>query len=137
MSDWVLTRKDSSESIALPEGMYWLDEFNWSKLAQTNPKYCRGGSQVIQQSEKLSGRPITLSCKEGMPMKRSDFVTLQKWSEVRKLKMTLARGNIVPPETYDVIFRLHDGAIPCEPLFFETPQDGSEYYEGEVRLIVI
>ncbi len=136
MADWQLKRNDTDETLIFPEDMRWTDEFNWSDLAQSTPEYTRAGAQVIQQSTKLAGRPITLGG-EWVWNDRGDYKTLQAWSEVPKLQMTLTRGNADAAENYTVIFRNHDGAIDCEPVLFLTPEPDDAPYTGEIKLITI
>lgn len=136
MSNWILQRQDNNEQIELPEDMQWQDEFDWSDLAQSPPRYTRGGALVIQQSEKLAGRPITLSG-EWVWNPRGIFKTLQAWSAVPQLKLQLERGNAEQPESFAVTFRTHEGAIACQPVVFTTPENAEEPYTGEIRLMTI
>lgn len=136
MSDNTLKRNDTNETITLPQDMQWQDEFTWSDLAQSIPQRTRGGALVIQQSQKLSGRPITLGG-EWVWSDRGDYKKLQEWSAVKKMTMTLTLSNADPIRTFAVAFRTHEGAIDCRPVVFATPEPDNAPYTGEIRLMTI
>lgn len=136
MPNNTLKRKDTNEVVELHVGLQWLDEFDWSDLAQAPPRRTRGGALAMQQSQKLSGRPVTLGGEHAM-LTRGLFKKLQAWSAVPKLQMTLTLNNAVPTRTLNVAFRTHDGAIDCEPLLYEVPETDGELYTGEIRLMII
>lgn len=136
MPNNVLTRTDTNETIELPQDMQWVDEFDWSDLAQANPRYTRAGALVIQQSTKLAGRPITLAG-EWVWINRGDLKKLKAWSNVAKLKMSLTLNSVTPAVVAPTIFRVHDGALDCEPVNFETPESDNAQYTGEIRLMII
>ena len=48
------------DGITLPRGLYWSDEFQWSQIAQEQ-SYTITGAQKIRRSQRLAGRPITLT----------------------------------------------------------------------------
>lgn len=45
----------------LSDDLLWTDEFEWSALAQAEPERTLSGAQVVQQSIKRAGRPVTLA----------------------------------------------------------------------------
>jgi hypothetical protein len=55
-----LTVAITLDSITLPQGLRYADEFAWSPLAQTL-EYSITGALIIEQAVKLAGRPITLT----------------------------------------------------------------------------
>ncbi|HOW75590.1 MAG TPA: hypothetical protein PK959_06620 [Candidatus Competibacteraceae bacterium] len=46
-------------TITLPQGLVWVDEFDWTPLAQSTG-YSLTGALIVEQAEKQTGRPITL-----------------------------------------------------------------------------
>ena len=46
-------------ALTLPQGLRWADEFAWTPVAQTTG-YSVTGALIVEQGEKLAGRPITL-----------------------------------------------------------------------------
>lgn len=47
------------DTVTLPQGLRWTDEFAWSDLAQSTT-YTLTGSLVVEQTTRQAGRPITL-----------------------------------------------------------------------------
>ncbi len=133
MANWQVKRNDNNATIELPQDMRWLDEFNWSNLAQSNPVYTLGGAVHVQQGQKLAGRPITLGG-EWIWLTRGDFETLQAWAAVPELKLTLTHYDA---REFTVIFRNHDKAIACEPVDYLTPEADDDSYTGKIYLMTI
>jgi len=50
---------DGTTSITFTDQLVWSDEFSWSPVQQSQ-QYSIGGTLVIQEAKKLSGRPVTL-----------------------------------------------------------------------------
>ncbi len=116
---WQLKRNDTNELLELHEQFDWADEYDWTSLAQSEPVYTLGGSQVIQQSTKKGGRPITLDGTHTRTS-RDDIETIQAWASVPKLKMTLTHPK---GQEYRVIF-----ARP-----FITDLDGRKFKPADQR----
>lgn len=131
MSNWQLKRKDNNAVIELPQDLYWADEFDWSDLAQSNPVYTVGGAVVVQQGIKTAGRPITLTG-QWVWLTRTDYQTLQTWSQVPELEMTLTHYD---GRLFNVIFRNHETAVDCEPVVYRTPEKATDPYTGFIRLM--
>lgn len=51
---------DGVTAITFTNNLVWSDEFSWSPVQQSQ-QYSIGGTLVIQEATKLSGRPITLT----------------------------------------------------------------------------
>lgn len=86
MSSWILTRNDTQEQLSLHPQLYWQDEFDWTKLAQSAPEYTLGGAIVLEQGTKLAGRTITLNSNYAR-FTRAEIRILQIWSEVPELEI--------------------------------------------------
>ncbi|PID65083.1 MAG: hypothetical protein CR962_00175 [Gammaproteobacteria bacterium] len=133
MANWILENINNGDSIELPQDLHWIDEFTWSDLAQSTPVYTLGGSVILQQSTKQSGRPITLSG-EWVWLRRGDYEKLQAWSAEAKLHMRLTHYD---GREFMTTFRTHDKAIDCEPVLYRTPELPSDEYTGSINLMVI
>lgn len=48
------------DAITLPNSFKWVDEFNWSEI-KAQQDYTVTGALIVQESQALVGRPITLS----------------------------------------------------------------------------
>lgn len=100
MMNWTLQRKDNRQTLNLHAQFHWADEYEWTPLAQTEPVYTLTGAMDIQQGTKLAGRPITLNG-DNTWTSRADIKTLQQWSEVPELEMTLTHPD---GRSFKVIF---------------------------------
>lgn len=85
---WQLKRNDNQGVLDLHQQYWWRDEYEWTSLKQSDPVVLLSGAIDIQQGTMLAGRPITLDCSKAR-MKRSELETLQDWSMVPELQMTL------------------------------------------------
>lgn len=130
---WQLKRNDTKQVIELPEDLYWTDEFDWSRIAQSAPVYMLSGAMSIQQGVKKAGRPITLTG-DWVWLKRSDLLTLQSWTDVAELTMTLTHYD---GRTFEVIWRLHDKGISTSPVEYTTPEPSDADYTATIRLMTI
>lgn len=130
---FVLTRKDNQEKIELPDRLRWIDEHDWSPLAQAAPQYSLGGAVIVQQGTMLAGRPITLGGEDNHNwLPRTTLTTLHEWAALPELEMTLDyHGN-----TYNVIFRAHDKALAVSPVWWTHDED-SDWYRTEIRLMTL
>lgn len=97
---WTLKRTDNNETIKLHAQYLWIDEYEWTALAQSEPVYTLTGAMDIQQGIKKAGRPITLDPTYASIL-RSDLKKLQTWSEVAELQMQLTHPK---GQTHQVIF---------------------------------
>lgn len=129
-----LQRKDNTAVIHLPPSLFWIDEFDWSDLAQSSPQYTLGGSVVVQQGAKLAGRPITLEIDKHEVMTRANYKELQAWSAAANLQMTYTHAD---GRTFNVAFRNHENAIECEPLFHQIPAADGDLFAGKIKLMTM
>jgi hypothetical protein len=59
MGSITLDPEGASAAIILPPGLVWEDEFDWQPVVQST-EYTLSGAIIIEESERLEGRPITL-----------------------------------------------------------------------------
>ena len=131
---WSLKRNDTNETIELPTDLQWVDEFQWSKIAQSAPEYSITGSMFIQQGTKKAGRPITLSG-DWAWIQRSDLVVLRSWCDVPKLTMSLTHPD---GQVSNVIWRLHETAIDdANPVDYQAPEEDTDPYTAAFKLMTI
>ncbi len=133
MSNWQLTNKQTNQIIDLPQDMQWVDEFEWSKVAQGNPQRTLTGALVVQRGIKQQGRPITLTGGDWVWFNRADIQTLRDWTD-EDISMTLTHYD---GRTFDVIWRLDEQAIQAEPVHYETPEDDQTPYFATLHLMTI
>ena len=131
---WSLKRNDTNETIELPTDLQWVDEFQWSKIAQSAPEYSITGSMFIQQGTKKAGRPITLSG-DWAWVQRNDLTILRSWCDVPKLTMTLTHPD---SQTSAVMWRLHEIALDnTTPVYYQAPEEDTYPYTATFKLMTI
>ena len=81
------------DTVTLPQGLRWADEFDWSPMAISDVAYSLDGTPIIQMAVKKAGRPITL-------IGGKDYAWLTR-SEVAALKALLDAGE-------EMTLTLHD-----------------------------
>jgi hypothetical protein len=55
-----LTLASGLSTLTLPEGLLWEDEYQWNPVTQA-VGYSITGALLVQEAEKLAGRPVTLA----------------------------------------------------------------------------
>jgi len=80
-------------ALTLPQGLRWSDEFSWSPIVQSSD-YSLTGALIVQQAEKLAGRPITLvGGKDFVWMTRAEVIALKTLIDAREsMTLTLHDG---------------------------------------------
>jgi hypothetical protein len=107
---------DGVTPIVFTDELVWQDEFSWSPVQQSQ-QYSIGGTLVVQEAKKLSGRPITL--------KGSDKV----W-ETRDIVQALHNASLVPFQQFTLT--LHDNST--KTVMFDkqnTPLETEALFSGQ------
>lgn len=112
----------------------WVDEFEWTPIAQEQERSLTG-ALLVQQGSKLYGRPITL---------KSNGAAWFPLSVVRSLEVLRdIPGKVMPlglPDgrAYSVIFD-HSGGAPLKaiPLWRQVNPAADHLYEIELSLITV
>lgn len=130
---WSLKRNDNNEVVELPADLQWVDEFGWSRIAQSAPEWSITGSMFTQQGTKKAGRPITLGG-DWAWVRRGDVVTLRTWCDVPKLTLTLTH-----PDSSEstVMWRLDETAIVADPVNYQSPESDDDPYTATFKLMTI
>jgi len=82
-------RMHSLSSIAIPEDVWWEDEFDWDAISQST-EYSVTGTLVVDQGIRQAGRPITLtSSANGGWVSRGTVMALQAQRDVPEATFTL------------------------------------------------
>lgn len=131
---WQLKRNDNQAVMELHAQYWWSDEYSWSSLKQSAPVYSLSGAMHIDQGTMLAGRPITLDCSKAR-IKRMDVETLQDWSMVPELEMTLTHPD---GRTFTVIFdspALTD--IDAIKNYRAGDEQGNDPFKANIHLLTV
>ena len=122
------------DSLELDDQFEWIDEFDWSAVAQESERSL-GGQLLVQGGQKVYGRPITLASNGGV------------WTElqtVRALEVLRDQfGRVMPLQLPDgrefsVIFN-HEAGPPlqCTPIERQVNPAATALYEVTIRLLTV
>lgn len=114
------------DDLILPDDFYWEDEFTWNKITQ-EINYGTTGSLFIQESEKKTGRYITLVSSNDSTcyITRETMQTLFAKKEVLNKEMTLM---LPDGRTFNVIFRHAEDPIEVVSVNNTLKIDSSTVY---------
>ena len=122
------------DTLMLPDNFIWVNEFDWSSVAQVSERSLTG-ALVVSESLKSYGRPIVLGDGENSWLTLAEVEALYALNEQAGHKMLLT----LPDErTFTVIFdRTNGPAIEAQQVFpLSAPSDG-HYYTVVIRLITV
>lgn len=123
---------DGTTTVTLPDNLLWEDEFGWSPVAQATDRTLTG-SQIVEETAKSGGRPITLS---GLWLDRATVQSLRSLEAQVATEMTLT---LPGGATHNVLWRRGDSepAVRAEPIRPVAPDvhSDSDLYEVTLRLM--
>ncbi len=123
------------DDIVLPDELVWVDETDWTPVAQSE-EYFLAGSLEVQTSVKRMGRPLTLSRNEGeVWASRQLVLQLMALAGVPGKEMTLSLHD---GRVFKVMFRHKDGTpLVAKPVLeYNNPPDGA-YYTLSLNFFII
>ena len=121
-------------TLTLPDNFVWVNEFDWSAVAQDSERSLTG-ALIVSESLMTYGRSIVLGDGENSWLTRAQLNELFTLSQVAGQKHNLT----LPDErTFTVIFDRADGsAIEAQQVLpLATPTD-TDYYAVVIRLLTI
>lgn len=125
---------DGVTPITFTDQLVWQDEFSWSPVQQSK-QYAIGGTLVIQEAKKLSGRPITLTGDEGTWETRQVVKALHTASLLPFQKFTLTLHD---NSTKNVMFAKESNPVEAKPLFNgQDENDTDQYFISALRFIEV
>ena len=115
---------DGVTPIVFSDHLVWSDEFSWSPVQQSK-QYSIGGTLVIQEAKKLSGRPITLVGGENVWESRSVVEALHAASLLTFQEFTLTMPD---SSTKTVMFDKQNNPIEAKALFAGQDEQATDQY---------
>lgn len=96
----MITLTKDTETLTLPQDLFWLDEFEWSPVSQA-VEYSTSGNLLVDIAVRQAGRSITLGGEGNSAwITRQDLQALSSWAKLPGQVFTLnLRG-----EEFNVIF---------------------------------
>ncbi len=113
------------DGIVLPNDLEWEDEISWTPIAQ-NSDYSASGALLLQESVRLSGRPITLVGSGNVGyLKRTKVLELLVKRNQPGLVMVLTLNDA---RIINVMFAQSQTAIDVVPIKSTHNFDENRYY---------
>ncbi|MCL6270725.1 hypothetical protein M3P05_12400 [Sansalvadorimonas sp. 2012CJ34-2] len=122
------------DTLTLPDNFLWVNEFDWSPVAQSVERSLTGAF-VVSESQKTYGRSIVLGDGENSWLTLAELEALFALAETPAHKMTLT---LPDSRTFTVIFDRTEGS-PFEAqqvLPLVTPES-EHYYTVVIRLLTV
>lgn len=121
------------DTIALPDGLAWPDEFDTRDLAQTVRQRLDGG--VVVYPRTLSGgRPITLAAPADQPITRAQAAALAALAAAPGAVYALSLRGM----SFSVMFRHHDPpALDLTPLIDYADPVETDWLTGQIKLFTV
>ncbi|PIE72294.1 MAG: hypothetical protein CSA20_08500 [Deltaproteobacteria bacterium] len=122
------------DDITLPGELVWVDELDWTPVAQA-VSYTLAGSLMVESSAKLAGRPITLSRGDGDAwITRATLLLLMAMVEEpgRVMTLTLHDGR-----EFSVMFRQGDKPLEAQQVAERSEPQSGHYYTCTLRLMEV
>ena len=136
-----LSLSAGASTIVLPEGLLWEDEHQWGAFTQA-VEYSLGGALLVQEAERLAGRPVTLAGGETWAwMTRAQVSALRALGDGATAALTLT----LPDARQMQVMPRRDGPggvwveVHAVPLVGDSgpsdPTDATLYVVDRVRLM--
>lgn len=122
------------DDIELPGQMFWSDEL-WSPIVQ-GEEFSVTGSLILDESEKLAGRPMTLGGRDYTCWVTKETIDLLlAKAAVKGTVMTLT---LEDEREFQVRFRYENGkAIEGSPIYDRVPAQPDDWYTLTIKLIIV
>jgi hypothetical protein len=116
------------DSLFLPDGLIWVDEFMWQPVSGSTDR-ALDGSEITNAAALNGGRPITLE--SGAGLKRLDVEALQALASQADGSFLLVLRDI----PYQVRFRHEEvPAFSATPVFPLARPEPTDYYTVTIKL---
>lgn len=123
----------NGEMVHLSPDLLWVDEFDWSSVAQTAPERTLSGGYIVQQGIKLKGRPISLQSPDNSMAwhTRQTVQTLQNWAMLPETTFTLT----LPQSVFSVIFDNEQTAVSAQPVLGFGGTGAQDYFRLSLKFL--
>ena len=122
------------DTLTLPDDFLWVNEFDWSPVAQSVDRSLTGALMVFE-SEKAFGRSIVLGDGDNSWLTKIEVDAVFALSQILNKKMDLS---LPDGRRFTVIFDRTDSApLTVTPIFPTSQPDSTDYYGVILRLLTV
>jgi len=127
--------------VALPDDLEWIDEFDGGPVAQ-QIEISLAGALIVEESTRLAGQRITLRSNQSgnnywALAQRSTVLLLQSMVSVARTQSSPMALVLPDGRTCDVLFRHGETGFSARPWKHIVPQQATDLYLIELRLIAV
>jgi hypothetical protein len=121
------------DTLSLPDGLSWSDEFATDAIGQSVRRRLDGGL-VVYPRVLIAGRSITLAAPNDQPLTRAQAATLEALAAALGASYALTlRGSV-----FQVMFRHHDPpALDLTPLVDYADPIDDDFVVGTIKLFTV
>lgn len=129
-----ITLTDGTTTLSLHPDLFWVDEFEWQPVEQTEQRTITG-ALIVESALRIGGRPITLQPEDDASawISREALTAIGAWAAIPGKTMTLTLRGVAR----DVIFRHQEKGLTAKPLIHYSDPDTNDYYLATVRFMEI
>lgn len=123
----------ATATLDLPDGLFWVNEFDWVPVAQTAIRGLTGTLHPHTLTRKGGGRPIELSADDDVWITRTDLKTLISWASIPAQKLTLWINGASFNVLFDMGIDEATSGITSSPLV-DYSDIGDEHWHTNITL---
>ena len=128
-----ITLAHGTTTVTLPSDILWEDEHNWDSVVQ-QMEYTVTGALVVEVSQKLAGRPVTLRSLDQMAwIDKTTHDQIRTWANTPGRQLTLTIRSV----PYTVIFDHARTSVESEVIGYYKDSQQPKWYKMTVRLLII
>lgn len=125
-------------TLDLPDGLFWVNEFAWTPVAQTTIRALDGTLHTHALMRKGGGRAIELSAGEDVWIARNDLKRLMAWAALPLQKFTLWINGASHTVIFDNGSDEEGQSIEAEPVVdYSDIEDGDWYCNVVLRFMTV
>jgi hypothetical protein len=125
------------DTLALPDGLLWSDEFAADAVSQSMRRRLNGAVTLYPRGN-IAGRPITLEARADQWITRAQAEALLELAAAPGAVYTLQFTARVGATSFSVVFRHHDPpALDLAPLIDYADPDADDPIVGTIKLLTV
>lgn len=117
-------------AVTLPDDSIWKDEFEYAPISQ-NVSVTLGGRQIIEETARIKGRPITLYC-HWLDKLELDALVVERDTLDNTMTLTLDDGRV-----FSVRFKQGSRAIDAKAIIDRPSYLTGDYFETTIKLFEV
>lgn len=128
-----ITLSYNATTLALPNDLHWLDEYDWHPVVQSS-QFTTTGAMLVETAVKQAGQLITLMADEDRAwMTRAQCDQLKAWANLPGITLTLALKGV----NYNVMFDHEKTGFEAHPVMFFEDMQSDDVYVATMRFIAV